>query len=79
MINSKHRSRILTSDFDALASEVAAAIWNRIIENPAFHALKVCDYPGLFEAVSHSLASYHVSPSANQDESRSTDVSREKL
>ena len=60
MTTTKRNSQIKTSDFEAFASEVAAKIWNQLIEKPAFHALKVRDYPEVFEAVSQTLTSYRI-------------------
>jgi hypothetical protein len=54
--NHKEPTRIISSDFDAFVAEVAADIWNTLVETPRFRKLKPLDYVGLFETVARTLA-----------------------
>jgi hypothetical protein len=51
-------AEIRTADFEALVSDVAAAIWNQLIEKPSFNQLRPSDFPDIFEAVGRSLRNY---------------------
>ena len=55
----KRFSHIYSTDFDGFVAEVAADIWNKIIDMPTFYHLKPKDYASLFEAIAGSLARYH--------------------
>jgi hypothetical protein len=45
-------------DFDAVVSDIAASIWNQLIEKPTFREMKLSDFPDIFEAVGRSLQTY---------------------
>lgn len=49
------KKQIISDDLDGLASEVTAEIWNKIVHQPAFHALQPAHFADLFEAVSLTL------------------------
>ena len=51
-------TQIKSSDFEAFVSEVAASIWNELIEKPTFTGLKLTDFPDIFEAVGRTLQAY---------------------
>jgi len=68
MMPKKRSTAIYSSDFEGFAAEVAADIWNKLIETPSFRTLRLEDYAGLFEAVEDALQRYrrsHPSPRAN--------------
>ena len=51
-------TQIKSSDFEAFVSDVAASIWNELIEKPTFTGLKLTDFPDIFEAVGRTLQPY---------------------
>jgi hypothetical protein len=54
-------TEIRSTDIDDFVSSVAASIWNRLIEGPAFEKLQLSDYSSIYEAVLESLRPYAVS------------------
>ena len=52
------RTGIYSSDFEAFASEVAADVWNKLVEVPQFYFLKPQDYPTLLELITGVLRPY---------------------
>ncbi|OGR89614.1 MAG: hypothetical protein A2992_02190 [Elusimicrobia bacterium RIFCSPLOWO2_01_FULL_59_12] len=58
---------VVSPDFEAFASEVAAAVWNQLIEIPAFSALRCSDYASVFEAVAGTLSNYKMPLSRNKN------------
>lgn len=51
-------TRIDSSDFDSFVSNVAAAVWNRIVLSPTFQNLEPNDYAELFQTVHRVLRPY---------------------
>jgi hypothetical protein len=49
---------IPSTEFDRLVSDLAAAIWNRLIEDPSFPSPELHFYADVFEAVQRSLDRY---------------------
>jgi hypothetical protein len=43
------------SEFEAFVSDVAAAIWNRLLEKPHFQALKPTDFPEIYDEIARAL------------------------
>lgn len=58
MIRTDRSTQIKTSDFEAFISDVAAGIWNQLIQDPAFNSLKMNDFPNIFDAVARTLHRY---------------------
>ncbi len=54
MTRTARMTPIKSSDFEALVSDMAAAIWNQLIEQPAFYAMQYRDFTRIFEAVSRA-------------------------
>ena len=69
MLRTPHATQIDSSDFDAFVSEVAAAVWNQLIEKPAFSGLKIPDYIAVFEAVASTLRAYQASSESRRSDS----------
>lgn len=44
--------------FDALASDLAMRVWNRIAEIPTFNRLAPKDFPGFYESIQKALRPY---------------------
>ena len=46
--------------FKKMASEIAAGIWNELMDQPAFNSLRVSDYVHVLDTVSEVLAKHPV-------------------
>ncbi len=53
-------TQIKSADFDRFVSDVAAAVWNRIVTSPAFHELRPQDYPEIYQTIQRVLRPYKV-------------------
>lgn len=62
MDSTTHTTRIVSSDFDGFASQLAMAVWNRMTQFPQFQKLEPKDYPALFEAVETTLKPFCIPP-----------------
>jgi hypothetical protein len=51
-------TQIISSDFESFVSDVAAALWNQLIQKPAFDGLKPRDFPEIYEVVARTLQPY---------------------
>ncbi len=49
-----------SDNFERIVSEVAAGIWNQLIEKPAFSRLRINDYMHVLDAVSEVLTKHYV-------------------
>jgi hypothetical protein len=65
MVLARQRTQIKTVDFDAFVSDVAAAIWNQMVKNPAF-AAQLRDFASIFDAVEQALSAYRVKSNARR-------------
>ena len=54
----RRRTQIATNDFDGFVSDVAAKVWNKIVNEPAFDKLQPTHFAELFDAVNHALGPY---------------------
>jgi len=54
------KTRILSSDFEGFASDLAMAVWNKLSHLQRLQELHPKDYPEIYEAVYHTLQLYHV-------------------
>ncbi len=52
-------TRIVSSDFEQFATELAMAVWNGLLQLPALHKLHPRDYPSIYDAVQRSLEHFH--------------------
>lgn len=55
-------NRIISSNIDQLASDLAMAVWNHLAGSHHFRHLHPQDYPELYEAVQKSLRPYCAKP-----------------
>jgi hypothetical protein len=57
---------IPSKDFDRLVSQIAADIWNHLIDQPRFHSAAFSLYADIFESVAKTLRPYGITDLKDQ-------------